>query len=42
MHQTDGGTDPVPAFLTRPAQEFGKPVCRLGLASHGITRVVVQ
>ncbi len=26
-------------FLTRPAREFGKPVCRLGLASHGATAI---
>jgi hypothetical protein len=24
-------------FMTRPEREFGKPVCRLGLASHGRT-----
>jgi aryl-alcohol dehydrogenase-like predicted oxidoreductase len=27
-------TDPSP-FLTRPADAFGKPICRLGLASRG-------
>src|SRR5215207_738096 len=35
-------TQPAPAlapFLTRPAREFGKPVCRLGLASHGNTAI---
>ena len=26
-------------FLTRPAALFGKPVCRLGLASHGQTAI---
>ena len=25
------------SFLHRPAAAFGKPVCRLGLASHGAT-----
>jgi predicted aldo/keto reductase-like oxidoreductase len=29
----------LPAFLTRPAEAFGKPVCRLGLASHGGTDI---
>src|SRR5262249_48922463 len=29
--------DPVSPFLTCPAGAFGKPVCRLGLASHGRT-----
>src|SRR5437762_9606968 len=27
------------AFLRRPASAFGKPVCRLGLASHGDTSI---
>src|SRR4051795_2810303 len=27
------------AFMTRPGREFGKPVCRLGLASHGRTGI---
>jgi predicted aldo/keto reductase-like oxidoreductase len=27
------------AYLTLPEQEFGKPVCRLGLASHGRTGI---
>lgn len=27
------------AFLSRPAREFGKPVCRLGLASYGQTAI---
>src|SRR3954462_14930813 len=27
------------AFLTRPGPEFGKPVCRLGLASYGRTAI---
>ena len=27
------------AFMTRPEREFGKPVCRLGLASHGRTAI---
>jgi len=31
-------TAPAP-FLRRPAAAFGKPVCRLGLASHGETAV---
>jgi len=30
---------PLSPFLTRPAQAFGKPVCRLGLASHGQTAI---
>lgn len=30
---------PDAAFLSRPSQEFGKPVCRLGLASHGRTAI---
>src|SRR4051812_23036511 len=32
----------VPAFLTRPAELFGKPVCRLGLASHGDTEITAD
>src|SRR3954470_22387437 len=27
------------AFMTRPGRDFGKPVCRLGLASHGRTAI---
>jgi predicted aldo/keto reductase-like oxidoreductase len=30
---------PLSPFLCRPASAFGKPVCRLGLASHGATDV---
>jgi len=30
---------PLAPFLTRPAREFGKPVCRLGLASHVNTAI---
>src|SRR5215212_8095205 len=30
------------AFLTRPEREFGKPVCRLGLASHGPTAITAE
>jgi aryl-alcohol dehydrogenase-like predicted oxidoreductase len=36
---------PAPAltpFLNRPAREFGKPVCRLGLASHGNTAITTD
>ena len=32
-----GGLLAVSPFLTTPAEAFGKPVCRLGLASHGRT-----
>jgi aryl-alcohol dehydrogenase-like predicted oxidoreductase len=32
-------TPKAESFLTRPAAAFGKPVCRLGLASHGRTEV---
>jgi predicted aldo/keto reductase-like oxidoreductase len=44
MHHPAGETDrpPLPAFLTRPAPEFGKPVCRLGLASHGNTALTAD
>ena len=45
MSQSDRA-DPAPPdapalapFLTRPAREFGKPVCRLGLASHVNTSI---
>jgi aryl-alcohol dehydrogenase-like predicted oxidoreductase len=27
------------SFMTRPASVFGKPICRLGLASHGATAI---
>jgi predicted aldo/keto reductase-like oxidoreductase len=41
-----GGTPPagpaLPAFLLRPAREFGKPVCRLGLASYGLTAITAD
>src|SRR3954469_10053811 len=37
-----GEVGPGAAFLTRPAGEFGKPVCRLGLASHGRTAVAAD
>lgn len=30
------------AFLTRPEREFGKPVSRLGLASHGRTAITAE
>jgi predicted aldo/keto reductase-like oxidoreductase len=33
------GLDAVPAFLRRPAAAFGKPVCRLGLASYAETTI---
>ena len=33
---------PAEAFLTRPVREFGKPVCRLGLASHGNTAITAE
>ena len=33
---------PGAAFLTRPEKEFGKPVCRLGLASHGTTAITAE
>jgi predicted aldo/keto reductase-like oxidoreductase len=39
---TQGDVLPSAAFLTRPAREFGKPVCRLGLASHGPTAITVD
>src|SRR4051794_7078305 len=29
-------------FLNRPEREFGKPVCRLGLASHGRTAITAE
>jgi aryl-alcohol dehydrogenase-like predicted oxidoreductase len=32
-------TPPVPAFFRRDAAAFGKPVCRLGLASYGATEM---
>jgi hypothetical protein len=32
----------LPAYLTRPDKFFGKPVCRLGLASHGRTEVTAD
>ncbi len=32
-------TTALDPFLTRPAALFGKPVCRLGLASHGQTAI---
>jgi predicted aldo/keto reductase-like oxidoreductase len=42
---TTGTRPAAPAlapFLTRPAREFGKPVCRLGLASHGDTAITAD
>ena len=30
------------AFMTRPERDFGKPVCRLGLASHGVTAITAE
>jgi hypothetical protein len=32
----------LPAFLTRPEVMFGKPICRLGLASHGRTEITAD
>jgi predicted aldo/keto reductase-like oxidoreductase len=32
-------TPPASSFLHRPAAAFGKPICRLGLASHGDTAI---
>ena len=32
-----GDVMPGEVYLSRPGREFGKPVCRLGLASHGAT-----
>src|SRR5438034_1838606 len=29
-------------FLSRPEREFGRPVCRLGLASHGTTAITAE
>ncbi len=37
-YTSPAGASPGP-FLTRPEGEFGKPVCRLGLASHGRTEI---
>jgi predicted aldo/keto reductase-like oxidoreductase len=37
-----GDVTPGGAFLTRPGREFGKPVCRLGLASHGSTAITAE
>ena len=39
---SQGAVMPGAAFLTRPAGEFGKPVCRLGLASHGRSAVAAD
>ena len=39
---SQGDIMPGAAFLTRPAREFGKPVCRLGLASHGTTAITAD
>src|SRR4051794_10977527 len=36
---SQGDVMPDVGFLARPVREFGKPVCRLGLASHGTTAI---
>src|SRR4051812_16472374 len=42
MGMSRGDIIPGAAFLTRPAREFGKPVCRFGLASHGTTAIAAD
>lgn len=37
-----GDVTPGGAFLARAGREFGKPVCRLGLASHGSTAITAE
>jgi predicted aldo/keto reductase-like oxidoreductase len=37
-----GDVTPGGGFLARPGREFGKPVCRLGLASHGPTAITAE
>src|SRR3954470_23671307 len=39
MHISQANPMRPAAFLTRPEREFGKPVCRLGLASYGRTAI---
>src|SRR6188472_3588839 len=39
---SQGDVKPGTGFLTRPEREFGKPVCRLGLASHGRTAITAE
>jgi predicted aldo/keto reductase-like oxidoreductase len=39
---SQGDLIPDAAFLSRPGREFGKPVCRLGLASHVQTSITTD
>src|SRR3954469_2374612 len=38
-HDRDGGGSSLHPFLVTPAGAFGRPVCRLGLASYGRTAI---